>query len=511
MMSTFMGLETSKRGLNTSQSALYTTGNNVSNANTKGYTRQRVNLVQTSGFPSVGRNSPMIPGHLGTGVTVESVQRVRESFLDDQYRTQSSKNGYYGTLTESLTKMEGIMNDPTDSGLAKTMEDFWGSLQELTLHSENSGARAVVGSTAETVASTLNYYATSLENIQKDIGYQIGVKTEEVNTIINNISRINQEIGKIEPNGYIPNALYDERDVLVDDLSKLMNIKVTHVIPENYGNANKAVATGLYKIELVGVDGEPYGINLIDVNGETGETTSSTLEVDMNEDPKVVNDVQVDGMSIGDLNFSGELAALITSYGFNDQGGIYPDMLQKLNAMAKTFASEFNAIHQKGYDLNGNAGGEFFTNFDTENPAKTIAVSTEILANPSLIAAGSESGASGDNGNAHNLANIKFTDFTNYESGDVSDGLTGTFDSYYAGVIGQLGVDSAGAQKDDKNTQTLLASVDQNRQSMSAVSLDEEMTDMVKYQQAYNASARMMTVMDEILDKIINGMGTVGR
>ena len=129
------------------------------------------------------------------------------------------------------------------------------------------------------------------------------------------------------------------------------------------------------------------------------------------------------------------------------------------------------------------------------------------MANPSLIAAGSESGASGDNGNAHNLANIKLKDFTNYESGAVTDGLTGTFDSYYAGIIGQLGVDSASAQKDDKNTQTLLASVEQNRQSMSAVSLDEEMTDMVKYQQAYNASARMMTVMDEMLDKMINGYG----
>ena len=105
------------------------------------------------------------------------MQRVRESFLDDQYRTQNSKNGYYSTLSDSLTKMEGIMNDPTDSGLAKTMEDFWGSLQDLTLNSENSGARAVVASTAETVASTLNYYATSLENIQN--GYRLSNRCED--------------------------------------------------------------------------------------------------------------------------------------------------------------------------------------------------------------------------------------------------------------------------------------------------------------------------------------------
>ncbi|MED3689457.1 flagellar basal body protein [Peribacillus butanolivorans] len=100
MISTFMGLETAKRGLSTSQGALYTTGNNVANANTLGYSRQRVNLVQTSGFPTVGLNSPRVAGQLGTGVAAETVQRIRDSFLDSQYRTQSNKIGFYGAMSE---------------------------------------------------------------------------------------------------------------------------------------------------------------------------------------------------------------------------------------------------------------------------------------------------------------------------------------------------------------------------------------------------------------------------
>ncbi len=132
MISTFMGLETSKRGLTTAQSALYTTGHNVANANTPGYSRQRLNLNPTTAFPSPGLNSPNVPGQLGTGVEAGSVQRIRDSFLDAQYRTQNSKLGYYRAQSESLTKMEEIINDPTESGLLNYDESFWNALEDLT-------------------------------------------------------------------------------------------------------------------------------------------------------------------------------------------------------------------------------------------------------------------------------------------------------------------------------------------------------------------------------------------
>jgi flagellar hook-associated protein 1 FlgK len=120
MRSTFMGLETARRGMFTQQSALYTTGHNISNANTPGYSRQRINFTQTTPYPSVGMNRPQLPGQMGTGVEAGSVQRIRESFLDVQFRTENTKMGYYGAMSESLTKMEEIMNHPKADCIARS-------------------------------------------------------------------------------------------------------------------------------------------------------------------------------------------------------------------------------------------------------------------------------------------------------------------------------------------------------------------------------------------------------
>ncbi|MFJ8266888.1 flagellar hook-associated protein FlgK [Peribacillus asahii] len=544
MVSTFMGLETSKRALSVAQSALYTIGHNVANANTPGYSRQRVNLTPTDGFPTPGMNSPRIPGQLGTGVEAGSVQRIRDSFLDAQYRSQNSKIGYYSSLSESLTKMEEILNDPSESGLLNTMNTFWNSLEDLTTNTDNAGARAVVASSGQMVAETLNYYYNSLTSVQEDIRYQIGVEESGINTIISNIQRINEDISKVEPHGFIPNDLYDERDVLVDQLSQLVNVKVSAVFPDKYGIADKAVASGLYNVELIQEDGSSYmpPINLISVN-HTGIVGTEKIEVQTDKATGAVSGVKIGDTTLYEYKFSGTLAGVIESAGYvnkNANGqlldaknqvitdpdapavvlGKYPDMLQKLNNMTEAFVNEFNRVHSQGYVLGDTPtkGGNFFEITPGKNAAETIKVNADIIKDPSKIAAGGKSGASGDNENAHNLAVIKSKDFKDYEDDDStkasslsSKGLTGTFDAYYAGIIGNLGVDSASAQKDYSNATILATSVDKNRQSVSAVSLDEEMTDMIKFQQAYNASARMVTLVDEMLDKIINGMGTVGR
>ena len=162
MRSTFFGLETAKRGMTIHQTALNVTGHNISNANTTGYTRQRVNFSTTLPYPSVGLNRPDIPGQLGTGVKAESIQRIRDQFADVQYREQNTKFGYFNSLNESLVKMEEIMNEPSDSSLQYTMEQFWNSLQTLSANSENTGARALVSANGQMVADAYNYNYNSL-------------------------------------------------------------------------------------------------------------------------------------------------------------------------------------------------------------------------------------------------------------------------------------------------------------------------------------------------------------
>jgi flagellar hook-associated protein 1 len=528
MRSTFMGLETARRGMFTQQSALYVTGHNIANANTPGFSRQRINFEQTSPYPAASMNRPQIPGQMGTGVEAGSVQRIREGFLDLQYRVESNKVGYYSSMSESLTKMEEIMNEPSESGLHATMEKFWNSLQDIASHTENTGARDVAAASGQMVADTLNYYYNSLSRVQQDIGNEIGVKVKEINALVSQIDQLNKQIASVEPNGYLPNDLYDERDLYVDQLSQLVNVKVTNVKPTEYGHA-KDIAEGLYKIEIVGEDGSPFSpaAVLLDVTKEDGLKPANLLEVydtadDSAEDLELISgtitQIKVGDVALEGVNFSGELAGLIKSYGYQDSGGnvagYYPDMLKKLDDFTTAFMNEFNAIHQKGFDLAGNAGVEFFV-LDPEkgdNPGQQIKVNADIMKDSSLIAAAATAeGGSGDNENAHQLALIKTKSFGSYESTPPASMTSGNLDTYYSGIIGRLGVDSQSAQKNAKNSLVLADSVDKSRQSVSAVSLDEEMTNMIKFQHAYNAAARNITVVDEMLDKIINGMGVVGR
>ncbi|TYS64411.1 flagellar hook-associated protein FlgK [Bacillus infantis] len=523
-----MGLETARRGMFTQQSALYVTGHNIANANTPGFSRQRINFEQTSPYPAASMNRPQIPGQMGTGVEAGSVQRIREGFLDLQYRVESNKVGYYSSMSESLTKMEEIMNEPSESGLHATMEKFWNSLQDITSHTENTGARDVAAASGQMVADTLNYYYNSLSRVQQDIGKEIGVKVKEINALVSDINELNKKIASVEPNGYLPNDLYDERDLFVDQLSQLVNIKVTNVKPAEYGHA-KEIAEGLYKIEMVGEDGTSFSppAVLLDVTEEEGLKPLNKLEVlDLtdagNEDLElisgVISEVRVGGVALSSLNFSGELSGLIKSYGYqNSDGktvGYYPEMMQKLNDFTTAFVNEFNEIHKQGFDLAGEKGEDFFV-LDTNqggNPAQQIRVSKSILNDSSLIAAaGPDNGGSGDNENAQKLASIKTKSFADYKSTPPASMTSGNLDTYYSGIIGRLGVDSQSAQKNAKNSAVLADSVDKSRQSVSAVSLDEEMTNMIKFQHAYNAAARNITVVDEMLDKIINGMGVVGR
>ncbi|RKJ48730.1 flagellar hook-associated protein FlgK, partial [Butyricicoccus sp. 1XD8-22] len=235
MRSTFMGLEASKRGLFTQQSALYTTGHNISNANTDGYSRQRVNMKPTLGYPGVGLNSPKTAGFIGTGVEADSVQRIRDQFIDRQFRQETNKLGYYESRAKAISQMEDIMSEPSEYGLNEAFNLFWGSLQDVSSNPEDIASRKVAIQRAEHLADTFNYIDTQLQQIQGNLGNEIDVSTTQVNSILKQIGEINQQIIAIEPNGYMPNDLYDARDLLVDELSQYLPVKVDTV--ESGGNA----------------------------------------------------------------------------------------------------------------------------------------------------------------------------------------------------------------------------------------------------------------------------------
>ncbi|MBU8905987.1 flagellar hook-associated protein FlgK [Desertibacillus haloalkaliphilus] len=658
MISTFHGLETARRGMMTQQSALHTTGHNIANANTEGYTRQRVNFNQTEPYPSIGMNSPKIPGHIGTGVEAGSIQRVREEFLDVQYRNESNKSGYWTARYEALTKMEDIMNEPSEEALANTIDQFWSSLQDLAVHPEDPGARSVVRQRGNAVAETFRYAHDSLSSIRGDYKGQIDTNALEMNSIIRQIDTINKQIGEIEPHGYVPNDLYDERDRLLDQLSDYVNFKTEKVAS---GGKPSPAAEGKVSVKLIDNAGNELDPPGAIIDG-SGEGNPQGIAINYTDDGGYV-----DSISFGELNDSnqvegggeglsgdefpqGKIKAAVQAYGFVSNGnqnegddeeqgedgpiikGDYPEMLANLDEMAYVFATEFNKIHQTGWSLNeindgskanNGEGIPFFEVKEDENEgddprsgfAGKIKLSDAInesvnniaaagageniytgiplvegandnVGNPILrgvftgvpddvangrdideikidveydgdkwgyvvrdefgatlhneeefapptasiygltiditelnltdeegsyswsidgLTVGTREGAfSGDGSNAQALSNIKDERF-NFA------GSTGNVQSFYRGVIGDMAVDTSEAKRMQDNSNTLRDSVQFNRDSVSNVSLDEEMTNMIQFQHGYNASARMITLVDEMLDRIINGMGVAGR
>lgn len=532
MGSTFMGLETSKRGLSAQQSGLYTTGHNISNANTIGYSRQTVNLKPTNGFPGSGMNAPQIPGYLGTGATPGSIQRVRDQFIDNQFRQETTKLGYWGSRTEAIGQLEGILNEPSTYGIDTAFNDFFKALQDLSASPENSAARQVAIEKAKTLAESFNYTNKQLTEVQENLKNQINVETKNVNSILKQIAQLNDQIANSEPNGYLPNDLYDERDILVDQLSQYLPITIKK---EGNGGNSKESAEGTYNIFLKLADGSEVqlvnkreaatltpqttvgaGGNLVDSNFDDSKTFTafSQFNIVMGSGGGAGATVNMRQLNKG----SGILQGIVESYGyitkdaggnFSQPTGVIQDKLADLDKLANEFAKAFNDIHKKGYtlekkDADGTlinasvAGGEFFV----VNGAGGIKVSDVILGDFNKFAVSSVANEVGNGKIAIELSNLKTKALVGLNNASAQ--------TFFQSMIGDVGVLGEQAARMFKNSSSLQLSISNNRASVSSVSLDEEMTNMIMYQQAYNASARMLTVMDETLEKIINGMGRVG-
>ncbi|KRG15039.1 flagellar hook-associated protein FlgK [Lederbergia galactosidilytica] len=495
MRSTFMGLETAKSGMYSQQSAIYVTGHNIANKNTPGYSRQRVNFEQTTPYPAASLNRPQIPGQLGTGVQDGSIQRIRDTFIDSQYRGEKNQLGYYESMSNSIKQMEDIMNEPSENGLAAAMTDFWQSLQDLSTNAENEGARRVVLQRARSVAETFQYLHSSLTTVQNDLKKEMDLTVTRINALAQDIASINEQISQVEPHGYLPNDLYDARDQLIDELAAYLPIS-TEAMP-NGGNT-LAIAEGGQKVYAM-INGEKtllvddQGARSLEWKEETGELYLGEKEISYN--------------TLGEGN--GELSALFKAYSED-----YPVMLEKLDQYAFTYAKVFNEVHKSGVDLNGEAGEAFFDVGDSyEGAAGRIKV---LLSDPDQVAAALAGKETGNGENALKLADLKnwviregsmeeLPELANLEI------KSGTLQSFYEGVIGEMAVKGQQANRMEYNSTVLLQSIDKNRRSVSEVSLDEEFSNLIQFQHAYSASARMISAIDEMLDKIINGMGMVGR
>ncbi|WP_018132179.1 flagellar hook-associated protein FlgK [Effusibacillus pohliae] len=499
MRSTFHGLEAMKRALYVQQTALNTVSHNVANANTPGYSRQVVDMsaFQPLQYPAVSRG--MEAGQLGQGSWVDAVRRVRDNFLDAQYRSENESLGEWGVYRQTLDKIQSIINEPSETGLATVINQFFNAWHDLSLAPEDITARKLVKQRAIELTDTFHHIDAQLKTLDSDLQSSITNKISEVNNIISQIQGLNHQIRVVESLGDKANDLRDRRDLLVDQLSKLVDVKVTETSTS-------------YSINIGGltvlVDDNPPGV----------------LQYVPNANPAldVINLVPGGPLAITGGEIKGLLNARQTYVqAYQNQidalvDGLVQGTVQVThpNGTVMTF-NGINGIHETGYTMHNPTKGNgfaFFINGGGPFTAGNIQVNNLILNDDQYITtsdttyvdgSGNLQAVKGNNAVALMIAQMQNQKIA-FSGGIIG---SGTVEDYFQAVVGQLGVQSQQAQRMEKNQEALLQQIDNQRQSVSGVSIDEEMADMIKFQHAYNASARVITTIDSILDKIINGMG----
>ncbi|WP_025678761.1 flagellar hook-associated protein FlgK [Paenibacillus massiliensis] len=525
MASTFHSIETAKRSLNTQSTALATTGHNIANANTEGYSRQVVRMVPSLPMEAYGMFRATAPGQLGTGVEFSAIERVRQSFLDDQYRNENTSVGSWSVRYDSLSKLETIMNEPSDTGIRKVLDNFWNAWSDLSQDPENITNRKIVKETTLALTDAMNQVSKQLDALTSDLTNSVNLKATEISSLLQNVADLNNSINKLEILGDNPNDLRDQRDLAIDKLSKLANVQVTQ-LEDGYQVTlgGQVLVTGATATAVTGDTLQ----GLYDGGTLTGGEVHGMI---FSRDQYVANyrtqmNTLANTLANGDIQITIPAGTVlpegtILNSGPNNTAVTYSNANgnRTLTDNLTVTVPGINGLHQLGYTLSGTtptAGGPFFTTTDgAPITAANITLSLDIQNDPNKIASSMRvSGAGtanekvvlGNNNLALTIASLKSNKF------DFGNALSapGTVDDFFSSIVGQLGVQTEEAERQSKNAQALVEQVDLSRQSVSGVSLDEEMTDLIKFQHAYSAASRFMTTYDELLNKLINSTGRVG-
>lgn len=469
MRSTFAGLNTALRALQAQQMGLDVANHNMANINTEGFTRQAAEFIPSTPFTMPGTTRPQTAGQLGTGVTVAYVRRFRDGFADSQVRTESATFGQWKVTADTLTQVEEIFNEPSDMGISAAMSRFWNDWSSLGNAPESEAVRKGLLENAVTLTDQMRHAYEQLTAVQRDVDTQIGLRVIDINNYLQRIANLNNQIVKIVGAGDQPNDLRDERDLLVDRLSELVKISYAEdgsgAVQINVGGRTAVLGNQAFLVKT-------------DLDNEN----NNFFAVRWADDDQLVNAT------------SGKLRGLLDVRDVR-----LADTIASLDSLAATLIDTVNTQHALGFGLNDETGLPFLAGTGADD----IKVDDIILADLDSIAAASSPASPGDGSNALALNDLRRALVMNGDSVTISD--------FYNGMISQLGVNSQQAQALAESQSLLLQHLDRKRQETGGVSLDEEATNLIRFQRGYEAAARAMTVMDELLDRIINGMGLVGR
>lgn len=596
MSGLFSTFNVAKRGMEVQQKAIDVTAHNISNANTEGYSRQRA-IIETSrpfGMPTI--NNVAEAGQLGTGSLISSIARVRDNFLDYQIRVETSTQGQFQARDASLSKVEKIFNEPSDSGLSSLLGKFYQAWNNLSLQPQSSNARTVVAQQSSALADALNHNYTQLIKLKENTQSEIKNTVYDVNNILNQVDQLNQQIVGVQVSGSQPNDLMDKRDLLLDTLSSKFNINIdkqnfsgydvkplvevdsagvttaptnallvrtltnsdvrrfsyiSSIVPNPAGSTNYDVT--YYKNGDMSNASNAVTINIIG-DANTFKTLDETrvLWADKDGNALATGDViATSGMTLSDLKIFKPVSGEIKGYMTVQQD--LDDYVGQMNNVAKALAFSINAIHSANPTTNASGGitndnMPFFVNSSTAQynlsnkmtnlpgilsaeqdiTAANISVNKEIMSDVMNINVKTDT-TSGDTDGKRALAIAQLRDslIKIQDIGTVinnradllaqntisSDSLSllnnkdgTTVGNYFKDLINKVGIQEQEAKRMVTNQESLLGGFMETRDSVSGVSLDEEMANLVQFQHAYQANAKIISTIDQLLDVVINGL-----
>lgn len=516
--STFAGFTTAQLAMSASQKALDVTGQNIANINTTGYTRQRLDIAslntQGTGFFSSSKTK------VGFGVEITGVSQLRDPFLDIQYRSQIGKLGTTDAHVAGYEKLEAIFDESSSEGIRAALSSITSALTTL---SEQKGDKSyttydtMVRSNMQILLNLFRDNSTRLEGVREDItkGFQ-DTDVDEVNTLLNNISELNQSIKNAQVLGNPALELQDQRNDLLDQLGSYLPISV------NYRDHEVCPGQTIEVLDVffTDTDGKKHAL--------VSDSRAGSLNADISGSPVslFLSDAQGNGdveitNTLGDGTLKGTLDLLNKSGDFDNSDfkglGYYE---KALDSLAETFVTKFNDMNKAPIlDADGNITGyedrPLFEMIDTTKgwTASNIKVADgwsdgTYTITASIIPINGEI-PSGANDNI--LAMIKaLSDAQSFSSGGKTF-YKGSFYDCYANIENTLGINKHSSETLLENQISVLNQTANSRDGVSGVQLDEEGMNLLHYNQSYSAAARLMTTLDEALDTLINRTGVVGR
>ena len=634
MSSTFMGLEISKKGLQSHQQALHTTGHNISNAENKEYSRQRVIISSAEPIYAPAFNRANTPGNIGQGSVVASVERIRDVFIDDRIVAEKNVLGYWDMRNSFIYQIEQVYNEPSDQSTRSRLDQLWTAWQNLANYPEERSAREVVKESAVNLSNEVNHVYKQLYDLKMNANRQVAHKVEQINIYAGNIRDLNERIMKAEALGDKPNDLMDRRDALIEQLSKIVNVSVgrsdedeliVYIDGENLvqGPLRRELEAvpdsennGMYKIlwketgtkvyvksgELAALidirdkvireninDINALAINVVDMVNEIhrdgfsrrGETNIDFFRhLTVSDSPEGNFDINNDGVdnvsaifkvaganrldASAAIGIRGTLTFVVNNelesevhIDYNEKDTVN-SIMRKINdarlgvvaylnhnkelAFKATIAQDTDKknfmirhLEDSGQFLVGFSGvlkesgpqgsfdyrrvndmrkflasSEHITITPKFDPAAYMRVADRVMNDIDSISAaqGLDVGGTGDfntsNGIGDGSNSLRIAALRNkYTMVDKS----ATFDDFYVSLISRIG--SQGEESRDRfnNQEILLKNLTNLRESISGINLDEEMTNMIAFQRGFEASARVMNTINEMLNTIINRMG----